>query len=204
MFFVFFPVVCFVLFCFCLLGTLVPVSLFYSHRSAVFSAQEACNVHHTSPSYTQLKMHTYHSISYVWFISGKRRNKLQHILNGNIDRAEMKAFCDKLKFNDILDLIPLLQEKFPNPTKWSTRANNSKTVKWLTTVSKFTDLVSGGESTELMTRYLSTRPTLKQQLSRNLVNEDNARKLTTLKNNYLVVMPFGCVWVRMKSQHIVN
>ena len=56
-------------------------------------------------------------------------------------------------------------------------------------MSKFTDLVSGGESTELMNRYLSTRPTLKQQLSRNLVNEDNARKLTTLKNNYLVVMP---------------
>jgi hypothetical protein len=159
-----------------------------SSQPIVFSAPEAFNVHRTSPK-QQLMMHKNDPISYLWSISSKRRNKLQHILNGNIDMNEIQEFCKKLKFNDIPNLVVALNERFPKPTKWSTRADNSKTRSWLSTVASLMDLISGGESEQLWVRYISKRPTLKSHLSKNIVDEVNQKRLKTLRNNYKIIMP---------------
>ena len=128
-------------------------------------------------------------IPYTWPISSKRRNKLQHILNGNIDRAEIKEFCEKLRFNDIQILIQELAVAFPQPTQWSKRAENSKTRSWLSTLGKFIDLMSGGESNLLWKRFLSSRPTFKDELSKMFTDAENARRLEKLHSNYRIIAP---------------
>ena len=87
---------------------------------------------------------------------------MQHMLHGNIDREEVKAFCDKLNFNDIKVLVTQLKERFPKPTPWSQRGENSKTREWLKTFSDVITFFTGGEESNLLTRFLSSHPTLKK------------------------------------------
>ena len=71
-------------------------------------------------------------------------------MHGNGSAEYIKEFVDKLKFNDIIQLVSALQEKFPKPTKWSDRADNSKLRAWLSTFSKFANLLSDGEEEKLL------------------------------------------------------
>lgn len=86
------------------------------------------------------------------------------MLHGNIDREEVKTLCDELNFNDIKVLVTQLKKRFPKLTPWSKRGENSKTREWLKTFSDVITLLSGGEESNLLTRFLSSRPTLKKVL----------------------------------------
>ena len=111
--------------CLCLAYALLTHSHHQStQHPVVFSALETFKVHRTSPKH-QLMMHNHHPIPYYWSICSKRRNKLQHILNGNIEKDEIQKFCQKLKFNDIQTLVTELQNRFTDVKKWSTREPNT-------------------------------------------------------------------------------
>ena len=152
---------------------------------------ETFSVHRPSPHPKQM-MHKEYPIQYTWSISSKRRNKLQHIINGNVNRQEMKDFCDKLAVNDIPTLIKVLREKFPNTTKWSTRGDNTKTRAWCNSLQVFAELISGGEVVELFTRFLSSRASLKAVLSKQHQETIDATKLERLRNNYKILIPQTC------------
>ena len=87
------------------------------------------------------------------------------MLDGNIDREEVKTLCDELNFNDIKVLVTQLKKRFPKLTPWSKRGENSKTREWLKTFSDVITLLSGGEESSLLTRFLSSRPTLQKDLN---------------------------------------
>ena len=71
---------------------------------------EMFDVHCPSPK-LEVMMYKY-SFPYLWSISHRRWNKLQHMLDGNIDREEVKTLCDELNFNDIKVLVTQLKKTF--------------------------------------------------------------------------------------------
>ena len=61
------------------------------------------------------------------------------------------------------------------------------------TLSDVTTLISGGEESSLLTRFLSTRPTLKQTvLDQSWEEKENKQKLEQLKGNYPRVIKQHC------------
>ena len=114
------------------------------------------------------------------------------MLHGNIDREEVKTLCDELNFNDIKVLVTQLKKRFPKLTPWSKRGENSKTREWLKTFSDVITLLSGGEESNLLTRFLSSRPTLKKVLDQSWQAKENQQKLEQLKGNYQQVIQQYC------------